>query len=108
VGTFCAVSLNRSEQALFDYVEKHPEERHFWEQKVRSFAAGHNLHAAADRVEMELWYYFRERSSQVPTLIELARQNGLQRTSMRNLAEYWLRLWGPVRRPVPKTPEAFG
>jgi hypothetical protein len=102
------VSLNRSEQALFEYVEKHPEERQFWMQKVRSLASVHNAHAAADRLEIELWHYFRERSANVPILIEFARHNGLQRTSMRNLAEYWLRSWGPVRRPVPKTPEAFG
>ncbi len=108
MGTFSAVSLNRSEQALFEYVEKHPEERQFWVQKVRTVAAGQNYHAAADRLESDLWYYFRERSANVPALIEFARHNGLQRTSMRNLAEYWLRLWGPVRRPVPKTPETLG
>ncbi len=101
------MSLNRSEQALFEYVEKHPEERQFWLHKVQALANEQGHHAAADRLEIELWRYFRERSENVAVLKDFARHNGLQRTSMRNLADYWLRLWGPVRRVVPKAPEVF-
>ena len=93
-----AVSLNRNEQHLFDYVGKHPEERQYWLHKVRANAAGcTNDQEAAAVLEGELWSYFVERSQVVPILVEIAKREGLRRTSMRNLAEHLLRLWAPPR-----------
>lgn len=98
------MSLNRTEQRLFDYVERHPEERHFWVNKVQGIVAGtENPHGAATRLEAELWHYYRERSGVVREFQETAQREGLARTSMRNLAEYWLRLWVA---PRPKKPPA--
>jgi len=94
------VSLNRCEQLLFEYVEKHPEERQYWMHKVRGTAgASDSSHVAAERLDTELWRYFLERAAVVPILKQFARDQGLARTSMRNLAEYLLRLWAP---PKPK------
>jgi hypothetical protein len=96
------VSLNRSEQRLLDYVEKHPDERQYWMHKVRADAAGcTNDHEAASLLEPELWRYYVERSSVVPVFVEAARRDGLRRTSMRNLAEYLLRIWAPSRTKRP-------
>jgi hypothetical protein len=92
------VSLNRSEQSLLDYVEKHSEERQYWLHKVRADAAGcTNDHEAATVLEPELWRYYVERSQVVPIFIEHAQREGLRRTSMRNLAEYLIRLWAAPR-----------
>jgi hypothetical protein len=44
-------------------------------------------------LEGELWYYYRERSQVAAPFRERMRQEGLQRISMRNLAELLLRLW---------------
>ena len=88
------MSLNRSEQLVCDYVEDHPEEKRFWMEKVRSIAhAERDDHAAAVSVAEELWRYFEERAGVVASFQELARGGGLRPTNMRNLAEYWLRLW---------------
>lgn len=94
------MSLNRNEQMVCDYVEKHPEERQFWQGKVRFFAAESGEGAAAV-LALELWHYFVERSRVVEPFRSQVQREGLQRTSMRNLADYWLRLWGP---PKPKRP----
>ncbi|HWA85117.1 MAG TPA: hypothetical protein VG710_02745 [Opitutus sp.] len=98
------MSLNHSEQMVFDYVQSHPEERHYWLGKVQKSAAGAtDEHAAAARLELELWRYFEERSQVVEPFRSAARREGLKRTSMRNLAEHWLRLWvapKPKRRPA--------
>ena len=52
------MSLNRCEQMIFDYVQSHPEERHFWQDKVRDLAAGApDEHAVAAELEGELWRY---------------------------------------------------
>jgi hypothetical protein len=99
------MSLNRSEQRLFDYVQAHPEERHHWEAKVRNIdAAMRDPHAAANRLESELWRYYQERNSVVPALREVALREGMQKTSMKNLAEYLLRLWAPPRIKKPAAP----
>jgi hypothetical protein len=98
------VSLNRCEQLLYDYVEKHPEERQYWIHKVRSLAQlSQDKHVIAERAELELWRYFQERAAVVPVLKEFARTQGSGRTSMRNLAEYLLRMWAPpkVRKVAP-------
>ncbi len=98
------MSLNRCEQRMFDYWEKHLEERQFWLEKVRAAAkAAADNHAAAARLEPELWRYYLERSGVVKEFREAARHEGLQRTSMKNLAEFILRLWTEPR-PRKKPP----
>lgn len=99
VRTLAAVSLNRSEQLTFDYVQSQPEERRFWVDKVRATGASADPHAAAARLDAELWEYYRERAGVVPKFREMAAREGLARVSMRNLAELLLRLWGPPPKP---------
>ena len=102
------VSLNRTEQRIFDYIQGHPEERQYWQNKVQSIAAAEgDPHAAARRLEAELWHYYKERSGVVPDFREVVAREGLSRTSMRNLAEHFLRLWvapRPKKPPVPDSP----
>jgi hypothetical protein len=100
------MSLNRSEQRVFDYVQSHPEERQFWEGKVRQAAKSEaDDFAAAARLGRELWSYYEERSGVVPAFREAARLEGAGRTSMRNLAELLLRLWV---EPRPKKKKSAG
>lgn len=88
------MSLNRSEQRVYDYLQGHPEERHFWVSKVQTVCRSlSDDHAAAARLEGELWRYYQERSSVASPFKEAARLEGLARTSMRNLAELLIRLW---------------
>lgn len=88
------MSLNRSEQLVCDYVEDNPEERRFWVDKVTAlYARERDEHRAAKDIAEELWRYFEERAGVVTSFREVASQAGLGPTSMRNLAEYWLRLW---------------
>jgi len=89
------MSLNRSEQRVYDYLQHHPEERHYWQGKFQSVtkAVGDD-YVAATRLEIELWRYYEERSAVASPFKEAARTEGLQRTSMRNLAELLIRLWG--------------
>ncbi len=88
------MSLNRSEQMLSDYVARNPEELRFWQDKVRSVAqAERDEPAAAARLAEELWRYFEERATVVSPFKDAPDRFGLGPTSMRNLAEYWLRLW---------------
>ncbi|HRE81973.1 MAG TPA: hypothetical protein PLN52_13025 [Opitutaceae bacterium] len=94
------MALNPSEQLLLDYVTSHPEERQFWQEKVRAFARTYrDDHEAAARLETELWAYYRERSAVARPFRERVAREGLTRVSMRGLAEYWLRLW---TSPKPK------
>ena len=96
--TLPRVSLNRCEQLLFEYMEKHPEERQYWVDKVRAAAAASaDTHVASARLDAELWRYYLERAAVVPVLKQFARDHGVARTSMRNLAEYLLRLWAPPK-----------
>jgi hypothetical protein len=100
------MSLNRIEQMVFDYVQAHAEERRFWEDKVRAVAASAaDEHAAATELERELWNYFEERSRVAPPFREFFIGKMLQRTSLKNLAELWLRLWTPPR-PKPEAPQS--
>ncbi len=98
------VSLNRSEQITYDYLQGHAEERQFWREKVQIIAQGAvDNHAAAERLQQELWAYYVERSAVAAPFREIAQREGLQRTSMRNLAEYLIRLWTaprPKRKPT--------
>jgi hypothetical protein len=94
------MSLNRTEQLVSDYVERHPEERSFWVEKVRGVAQSSvDDYAAANSLAAELWRYVEERSAVSSPFRELAQREGLRRTSMRNLAEYWLRLWTAPKSP---------
>ncbi len=97
------MSLNRCEQQLFDYVQSKPDERQFWEHKVRVVSATCvDKYEASLRLDAALWEYLRERASVVPVLrAELGKAGAAGRVSMRNLAEYLLRLWGE-----PVTPKA--
>ena len=90
------MSLNRSEQLVLDYFQSHPDERHHWQNKVRKTAAeSSDIHLAANRLDGELWRYYEERSAVAAPFRELAQREGLRRVSMKNLAEYLLRLWAP-------------
>lgn len=103
---FAAMSLNRCEQRVFDYLEKHPDERHFWIGKVQSISRRCSDDASAvSQLEPELWAYYKERSAVASPFKEAARAEGLQRTSMKNLAELMLRLWiEPRPRKKPASP----
>ncbi len=88
------MSLNRCEQRLFDYVQSHPEERQFWQGKVRAAVkTERDDFAAVARLEPELRRYHEERTAAVGALREAARLEGPGRTSMKNLAELMIRLW---------------
>jgi hypothetical protein len=96
------VSLNRVEQQLYDYLQKQPAERQYWTVKVREAAVFFSdRYLAAEKLASELWRYFEERAATVPTLRAGLEAGPLRRTSMRNLAEYLLRLWANEPRPVP-------
>lgn len=98
------MSLNRSEQTLHDYIVSHPEERHFWQDKVRAIVAqSQEIPQAVSRLDSQLWHYYEERSAVVAPIREAVRAYGSKRTSMKNLAEYWMRLWV---EPRPKKPAA--
>lgn len=98
------MSLNRCEQRIFDYWQRHRDERQFWQDKVQSVARSSvDDHAAAARLEPELWRYYTERSAVAAPFRDAVRHEGLQRTSMKNLAELLLRLWTeprPKKKPV--------
>lgn len=98
------MSLNRCEQRIFDYLQGHRDERQFWRDKVQSVAkASADDHAAAARLEPELWRYYAERSAVAAPFKEAVRHEGLQRTSMKNLAELLIRLWTeprPKKKPA--------
>ena len=98
------MSLNRAEQRVFDYFQSHREERQFWQEKVRAaLKVAGDPHAAAARLDGELWRYYEERSAVAAPFKEAARLEGLQRMSMKNLAELLLRLWTelPARKKPP-------
>lgn len=98
------VSLNRSEQRVYDYLQAQAEERHFWMAKVQTIArAEPDDFAAAGRLEPALWSYYLERAQHVPIFRDAARHEGLHRTSMRNLAELLLRLWTTPRAKPKKS-----
>src|SRR3954470_8257446 len=97
------MSLNRYEQALFDYWENAVDERRHWQNKVVELTRGPAGSAGdmARSLERELWDHLLERTPHVPALRNLNPQ-GLSRVSMLNLAEHVIRLWGPA--PKPKRP----
>ena len=92
------MSLNRCEQRVFDYLHRHPEERHYWQGKFQQAAkAATDDHVAINRLEPELWRYYEERSAVAAPFKEAVRHEGLRRVSMKNLAELLLRLWTEPR-----------
>lgn len=109
-GCFCrrvdhvaAMSLNRSEQRIYDYLQDHPDERQFWVGKVQSiWRRSGDDPAAVTQLESELWLYYRERCAVVSPFKEAAAAEGLGRTCMKNLAELMIRLWvepRPKKKP---------
>jgi len=116
-----AVSLNRSEQLVFDYWQESPDERRFWQDKVRASAAqSRDDFEAARQLDGELWAYFVERSEVLPRFREVAQSEGngtgmagasdrvSTRTSMKNLAELALRLWTEPRKKKPSKAGSLG
>jgi hypothetical protein len=97
------MSLNRYEQAVFDYWEQHTDERRHWQAKVTELTrAAVPAGELARALERELWDYLVERSQHVPVLRDL-RLEGVRRVSLLNLADHVIRLWGPppqLRRPA--------
>lgn len=92
------MSLNRAEQMVFDYLQDKPDEKRHWHQKVSGISArARDPHKAAIELEGELWRYYEERSGVASPFREIAQREGLRRISLRNLAEYLLRLWAPVK-----------
>ncbi len=102
------MSLNRSEQRVFDYLQRHPDERHHWQGKFQQILWDiGDERLAVDFVEPQLWKYYLERSSAVKSFQEAAASEGLARTSMKNLAELLMRLWfepQPKKKPVDGAP----
>jgi hypothetical protein len=93
------MSLNRYEQAIFDYWDRAPDERRHWQGRVTELTRGVAVPVELARgLERELWDYLGERSAHVPTLRAL-RLEELGRVSLLNLAEHVIRLWGPPVKP---------
>jgi hypothetical protein len=99
------MSLNRCEQRVFDYLQSHPEERHYWQGKLQAATKAMDSEGVAvNRLAEDLWYYYEERSAVASPFREAVASEGLRRTSMKNLAELLLRLWTEPR-PKPKRTE---
>lgn len=96
------MSLNRYEQAIFEYLQSHPDEGRHWENKVVSLAARGELRAVA--LAEELWDYVRERAVHTRPFSDWAAQGGVPRSSLLNLSEYLIRRWAPPPPPKKKTP----
>lgn len=98
------MSLNKYEQTLFDYIDRHPEERKYWHGKLQEASRRPGDQAGLAReLEREMWDYYTERSQQVAVLRDL-NAGGLRRVSLLNLTEYLLRVWGPPPRPKKPVP----
>lgn len=95
-----SMSLNRYEQAVFEYWERQPDEKRHWRAKIESATRGPAGMDVARGLERELWAYAKERSPFVPALRDVAAGGG--RVSFLNLAELLVRLWGPLPKPKPR------
>jgi hypothetical protein len=97
------MSLNRCEQRVYDYLQSHLDERHYWQGKFQRLAkAVSNERIAIEQLEPELWRYYEERSRFAEPFKEAVKHEGLRRTSMKNLAELLARLWvEPRSKPKP-------
>lgn len=94
------VSLNRFEQALFDYLQTHPEEQRHWQGKVA--ALGVVGTEGAGRLADQLGDYVRERGAHVEPFQSWLQNGGVPRSALLNLSEYLVRMWGPK----PSAPKA--
>ena len=100
------MSLNRFEQLVFDYVKGHPDERQYWQDKVRRIVTQSESSAqAAARLDGEFWRYFEERSAVLPTFKTMMGSPAQRRVSMINLAELLIRLWAEPKAAKAKPPE---
>ena len=99
------MSLNRYEQALFDYWERALDERRHWQAKVTDLtrSSARSPGELARVLERELWDHLIERTPHVPALRSL-NAPGSARVSLLNLAEHLIRLWGPPPKPKPAAP----
>lgn len=108
--TLPAMSLNRAEQTLFDYIQGHAEERHHWQMKVReamvALPKDAPVHGTASHLAEELWQYHQERCTAGIVLDNRFLTKGMPKISMRNLAEYLMRVWGPEPRRIRAAGEA--
>ncbi len=96
------MSLNRTERILFDYIGNHVEERQFWQGKVRDLMSGsRDDPASSAALAGELRRYCEERSRVGALPAQVIDDKGLGRFGYRNLAEYLMRIWGPVRPARP-------
>jgi hypothetical protein len=91
------VSLNRCEDAFLAYLRAHADEHRFWHARVLEVERlPRPLEDRTALLERELRDYAAERARSRP---ELADALGAGSVSLRNLAEYLLRLWPPPRPP---------
>lgn len=91
------MSLNRYEQLLHDYIERLPEEKRFWGDRVVEVAKGNTRRETAALIlNQELWEYFEERSRHEPEFERFFEVGG-SKLVMLNLSEYMLRMWAPVK-----------
>ncbi|MGH7945218.1 MAG: hypothetical protein ACREH8_14870 [Opitutaceae bacterium] len=89
---------------MFDYLQTHRDERHYWQGKFQRLAkAAADERIAIEQLEPELWRYYEERSAVASPFKEAAAIEGLHRTSMKNLAELLMRLW---IEPLPRKKSA--
>ena len=101
------MSLNRYEQTLYDYVKSHPDERQYWQNKVRALLAESvDASRGISRLDAELWRYYGERSAIVTAFGVAERGAPSGRISMKNLAELLVRLWTEPRNAKPAPPDA--
>lgn len=100
------MSLNSSEQRIFDYLQGNRDEGRFWKEKIRAAAArSPDVHALAANLDLELRRYHEERSAVVAHFRDKTDRESLRRMSMRNLAELLLRIWTdpkPVKASLPE------
>ena len=101
------MSLNRIEEQLYHYLQRHPEERQFIQMKVREAVARAGEEAALALTE-ELWAYYRERSQVIPEFSAASLPAGAAKHSLRNLAEYLIRIWGPIKSKTKPPPLPSG
>ena len=96
------MSLNRCEQAIFDYWDRHVDEKRHWHAKVvEATRLPGSPSETARGLERALRAYLDERSPHVPELREARGGSGAW-VSLLNLAAHLIRLWGPP--PKPKRP----
>ncbi len=100
------MSLNRYEQAIYDYWDRSPDERRHWQAKVTELTKGRGAPLELARgLERELWAYLVERCDHVAPLRAMGIPPGAK-VSLLNLAEHVIRLWGPP--PKPRRPAGSG